>query len=406
MSERHPVDPASVPVLKRETVVQAEPTPDARRILVFGVPMFLFACALVPLVAMLFRSHTQMTLLCIDQDTPAARARALPVSDALLAGDTAIGAEFPVGPRSSVARSWQGVAASPGPYGVLAVWSETELFVSADDGRRFRQVLGGPGDIGAATIDDAGVVFMTRDYQRLGVYVAPDRETWRALPFAGDTLALAADYGWLAWLGLAHDGARDAQLVLALSRDHGATWRTQTIASHADRALMRIEADGFVHMLLLVEDNAAPTMSRLRGHVDGRALEQLARPSDYADAWGLGHGGWAYAIASECADDDNDICAMSSESDARLLSTHTLTDWQLIMASNGASTLAASGDTLLRFEHERVHALTERIPTEISALSVDGIDRALAVVGQDLLRWSPGHGWRVLLSRDDAERLF
>lgn len=405
MSERHPVDPASVPVLKREAVVQAEPTPDAHRILVFGVPMFLFACAMVPLVAMLFRSHTQMTLLCIDQDTPA-RLRGLPASEAFMAGDTAIGAEFPAGPTSSVARPWQGVAASPGPYGVLAVWSETEIFVSVDDGRRFRQVLGGPGELGAATIDDAGVVFATRDYQRLGVYVAPDREMWRTLPFAGDTLALATGHGWLAWLGLAHDGARDAQLVLALSRDHGVSWRTQSIAAHADRALMRIEAGGFVHMLLLVEDSAAPTMTRLRGHVDGRALEQLAWPSDYADVWGLGHGGWAYAIASECADDDNDICAMGPESGAGILSTHTLTDWQLIMASNGASTLAASGDTLLRFERERVDALAERIPTEISALAVDGIDRALAVVGQDLLRWSPGHGWRVLLSRDDAERMF
>jgi len=243
------------------------------------------------------------------------------------------------------------------------------------------------------------VVFATRDYQRLGIHVGPGHEEWRTLPFAGDTLALTTDHGWLAWLGLAHDRARDSQLVLALSRDHGATWRTQTIADHADRALMRIEADGFVHLLLLVEDVATPTMTRLRGHVDGRPLEQLPWPSDHADAWGLGHGGWAYAIASECADDNNDICAMGPESDARLLSTHTLTDWQLVMASNGAATLAASGDTLLGLARNRVTVVAERIPTDISALAVDGIDRALAVVGQDLVRWSPDHGWRVLLSR-------
>ncbi len=396
------------PKLKREAIVRAEPPPQTRHagILVL-TSMALASLAVLVIVPMvhLSISHQRPTSVVVTTtvESPVApqSAAAVVTVRPAPARDLAIGEPLAAGKTlTSDPGVWIGTAASPGPYGVLAVWSSSHLFVSRDDGVGFRQVLGGPGSIGGATIDESGRLFMIRDRRRLGIENTDGSTQWLSLPFSGETLALQSSGGWLGWLALAHDTDSDSAVVLALSSDGGATWRRQSVAEHATHALMRIEPGGVIHLLLRVEDSIDQKMWRLRAHVDGRPMESMPWPSQYADAWGLARGGWAYAIASECATDSNDICAMGPDPADRIVNTEIKTTWNLIMESNSSTTLAASGSSLLRFDGARITRVTDDVPPEVTSFAVDGIDRSLAVVGQHLLRFSPEHGWRIIFSRD------
>lgn len=409
-----PQPPALQPALQREAIVHTPSRAEPHRVVLLAIAGMALLSLLVPLVIVTTQQRPAMTVITVEsQAVPSERIvvveRAVeavpeqPVTEQMRAADDAIGAAIATGAELAPERPWHGIAASPGPFAVASVWSAAELHVSRDDGRTFRQVLGGPGEIGGVAIDETGVVYAVRDARRLGLHTPDGKALWRELPFAGETLGLIAADGWLAWLGLARDTDDSSAVVLAVSADGGQTWRTQRVAEHADQALIAMD-DGAIHLLTLVEDASAPTMKRLLGHVDGRALQELSWPTDYADAWGLGHGGWAYAIASECAGADNAICAVSADAAATgapvMLPSGVVTDWDLLMHSNGGATLAVSGDRLLRAHRSRMTVADERIPAGISALAVDGIDRALAVVGEHVVRWSPTHGWRVLHSAD------
>lgn len=397
--------------LRREAIVETRPRTEPHRTVFVVIAGMALASLLIPIAIVATQSRPTATVITVENhvapdikivEVPVAdmEPAVAPAADQMLARDEAIGEPLQQGAALNAERAWLGAAASPGPVAVAAVWSSTELFLSRDDGRTFAQVLGGPGSIGGAAIDEVGTLFLVRDQKRLGAHNPDGQSLWRELPFAGDTLALTTGAGWLGWLGLAHDSERSSAVVLALSADGGQTWRTQSVAEHADRALMTIEEDGAIYLLTLLEDAAAPSMSRLLGHVDGRALETMRWPSEYADAWGLGADGWAYAIASECASADNAICAMGPDGTSELRPSGVKTDWNLLMHSNGAVALAVSGERLLRTDGARLKVVDERIPTGITALAVDGIDRGLAVVGQHLLRWSPSHGWRVVHTAD------
>ena len=404
MTENRP-DPT--PTLTREAIVQAPSSAGPHRTVLLAIGGMALASLLVPMFIVAGQRHTTTVITVENRTVPApeavtsvatvpAEAIASPSSERIPASDDALGTAWHRGAALTADSSWLGVAASPGPYGVLATWSERELYISRDDGVNFRQVLGGPGAIGGATIDASGALYLVRDQRRLGIETETGAVLWRSLPFAGDTLALTSGGGFLGWLGLAHDTGRSSSVVLAVSADRGQTWRTQTVAEHIDRALMHIEEDGTIQLLTLVEHASAPTMRRLRGHADGRSLQALPWPTDFADAWGLGHGGWAYAIASECATDISDVCAMGPEMSDRLAPTGLKTSWDLLMHTSGEHTLAVSGERLLRADGDRMAVVASDIPAGISALATDGIGRALVTVGPQLVRWSPRHGWRVL----------
>jgi hypothetical protein len=392
--------------LKREAIMRAPRPPDERRQLsaVLGVALGCMAVMVVVpafIIAALGRPQPVISMSPASPFASATWARPLPglvtATDLPLGTPLAPGARLPGALPDDQGEAWRGVAVSSGLHPIVAVWSPSRLFVSRDDGKAFHQVLGGPGEIGGAAIDAYGRLFMVRDRQRLGVQGLDLDTEWRSLPFAGETLQVAAGGVWLGWLALADDSRSDAQVVLALTADGGATWRTQSIADHATGALMRIEDDGTIHLLLVREDAVDPTMRRLRGHVDGRPMQEVPWPSSYAEAWGLGHGGFAYAIASECASEGNDICAMEVHGD--LASTRIATAWSLQMGSNGATTLAASGPDLLRFDGRVATVVDRGAPAEITALAVDGLGRGVAIAGQHLVRWSPRHGWRVLFTQ-------
>jgi hypothetical protein len=389
------------PTLKREAIMRAPRPPDERRQLsaVLGVALGCMAVMVVLpafIIAALGRPRPVVSMPSLP--APADQAR-LPLPGLVAAADLPTGTPLAPGARLvGEGEAWRGVTVSAGLHPVVAVWSRSRLFVSRDDGKKFHQVLGGPGEIGGAAIDAHGRLFMVRDRQRLGVQGLDRDAEWRSLPFAGETLQVAAGGAWLGWLALTDDSRRDAQVVLALTADGGATWRTQSIADHATGALMRIEDEGTIHLLLVREDAVDPTMRRLRGHVDGRPMQEVPWPSNYAEAWGLGHGGFAYAIASECASEGNDICAM--ELHGEVASTRTTTAWSLQMGTNGVTTLAASGPDLVRFDGRVAMVVDRSAPAEITAFAVDGLGRGVGVAGQHLVRWSPRHGWRVLFTRD------
>lgn len=413
MSNQHPTQPL---ILQREAVVHMPSRATSHRALLVAVGATALASVLVP-IAMVASHHTPSptppTVVTIETQytasvqpviAPVTASVPVSVNDAACElsaiDDRERGTAIAANAALMTDRAWRGVAASPAAYGILATWSDTELFVSRDDGDTFNQALGGPGEVGGVVIDGAGVVYAVRDLNRLGVIDSCGVEHWRALPFSGDTLAMAVGHDYLGWLGLAHDRSDSASVVLAISSDGGHTWRTQTIAAHADRALLRMEAGGAVHMLLLEEDSASPTMRRLLANVDGRTPETMTWPTDFADAWGLGHDGWAYAVASECVEEHSAICAVGPTASSPLTSTGMTTAWDIIVNSNGTRTFAVSGDQLLRFDRDRITAEAQRIPVGVTTLAVDGLGRVVVSVGQHLMRLSPNHGWRVLFTRD------
>ncbi|MCG8416681.1 MAG: hypothetical protein MJE77_01905 [Proteobacteria bacterium] len=365
------------------------------------------AIAIVALAAMACLALTVMALVMLRPqvlvvtERTAQAAPATVVLRPALAVDRSIGAGLTSGDAiASDDPSWVGVAATPGPWAALAVWSEQQLFASRNDGASFRQVLGGPGPIGGAVFDRHARLYVVRDTRQLGIEHPDGAVEWKALPFAGETLSVAVGGDWFGWLAMAHDQSDDATLVLALSSDGGTTWRRQAVAAEATRADLRIEPDGAIFMVLQKEDCMDESIQRLRGHVDGRPMAAMSWPTDHAHMWGQGHGGWAYAIASECASDSDDICAMGPNPSHSIESTGLRTDWDIVFGTGGDITLAISGQRVLRFSGPRASVEDQNAPREISALAVDGLGRGLGVLGEHLIRWSPRHGWRVLLSRD------
>jgi len=347
-------------------------------------------------------------LFCVDTslDEPAYEQL---VTEPQRAVDDAIGEAIPIDRNVRVEPAdhdhWRGVTTSTGPYAVVAVWSDAEIFVSRDDGRTFSQALAGPGEVAGTAFDEAGNLFAIRGRDLLGIQRPDGTVSWRSLPFSGATLAVATGAGWLGWLHLQEHEERGAFALVSLSYDQGTTWRHQVVPSHGNTEnSLRIESDGTIRIMGLSEDCHLQETERHEGHVDGRAFREIAWPDDLAAGWGMGSHGWAYTIGTACdgADDGNDLrlCAIGPGPLPAVQATGHLVDWDLRVATNERTTLASSGRLLLQLDANRSSLIDSNAPLALDHFAIDGIGRAVGSVGSTLVRWSPRHGWRVLFAPD------
>jgi hypothetical protein len=318
--------------------------------------------------------------------TPA-RAIQEELATAALAADEAIGAAV-TGDVDDDPNGWRGVAASPDRFGVVALWSDRELWVSRDDGRTFRQELAASERIGAAAVGHDGRVYLARHGGHVGVLTPSGRTVWTRLDYQ-QALAVAHGGTWTVLLALGADRHDGLSPLLWITADHGATWRrlVAPAAGDLDNAL-RVTADGTIDLLVRVTGDLAPRIRHYRGHVDGRPFGGVVDTED-PQPFGLGHDGQMLHLAW-------------TADDVRLEPAHLpVRDWDVVVGAGPGRTLAVSDRHLRTVQDGRATALSDDVPGRVRALAADGIGRSLAIIGRAGLRNSERHGWRRLFELAD-----
>jgi hypothetical protein len=310
------------------------------------------------------------------------------VPDAVRASDEPIGE--PVGELvPGAGDGWRGVAVAPDWYGVIALWTEREVWLSRDDGRTFAQVLAAPEPVAAAAVGGEARVWVARHGGRIGALSPGGRATWTDLGY-DQALALAVSGARIALLALHRD--RDAGLapLLWTSEDHGHSWNAVVAPAHGDRGnLLRIAPDGAVDLLVRRTSevcDAAAHIEHYRGNaVTGRFLRIDAReePQPFA----LSHDGRALALA--WGEERSVVTPLGIE----------VHDWDLVAGSGPDRTLLVADGRLLELDAvNQIRAATQPLPGRPDALAGDALERTAAIIGRHAVRHSPVHGWRRLMA--------
>ncbi|HLU68003.1 MAG TPA: hypothetical protein VKZ63_17085 [Kofleriaceae bacterium] len=312
---------------------------------------------------------------------------------ATLAADDPIGRPATAPLESGGEPGWLGVAASPDARGVIAFWSEREVWVSRDDGRSFHQELAAPEPIGAVTVGLDGRVFAARHGGRLGMLTPGARTVWLELEFE-QALALAQGGRWVALLCLHRDVRDGLAPLLWLSGDSGSTWRRLVVPEAGEfENQLRVSPDGTIDLLVSAAGELGAVSRHHRGHVDGRPFSLVAEGAA-PEPFGLTHDGRTARLALQGGGGGGDRMWLEPFEIA-------VRDWDLALGAGPDRTLVAA-DGLLLAGGGAAGALTvldAALPGRIEQLTGDGIGRSLAIAGRLGLRHSALHGWRVLFER-------
>lgn len=300
-----------------------------------------------------------------------------------------------------------GAAASPGHHGVLAAWTDDEVFLSEDDGRTFSRVLRGRGKVRAVALNDAGDLFVAR----------ADRHEHVALGGRGALLVRAAGGGESAsslpegmprsiFVGGATVGVvldREGE-VFALSHDAGRTFQDEA-ASIGNAGFSAIVApDGSIDAMTGYEAacGGGGQARERRDPVTGE-WTALAWGLDAPFDWGLGANGFAYGV-DECGPGEHDArCVIAvGASPKAVLRLPPLAAWaSLQVSTNGRDTFALYGPYLIDLDGERGRVVDTRAPSDTWIASVDSDGRVLGLADGSVLRWSREEGWRPLAGGGD-----
>jgi len=323
----------------------------------------------------------------LDHDATISEPSEEELPTAALAVDAPIGAPVK-GEIADDPNGWRGVAASSDRFGVVALWSERELWVSRDDGITFRQQLAAAEPIGAAVVGADGRVYLARHGGRLGMLTPSGRTVWTQLDY-DQALALGHGGVWTVLLALSADRQDGLSPLLWISPDQGATWRRliAPAAGDLDNAL-RITADGSIDLLVRVTGDLAPRIRHYRGHVDGRPFAGVADTED-PQPFGLGH--------------DGQMLDLTWTSDqVHLEPSHLgVHDWDIVLGAGGDRTIAIADRRLWNLNHSHPTVVSNQVPGRVRALAADGIGRSVAIIGRVGLRHSERHGWRRLFELTD-----
>lgn len=324
----------------------------------------------------------------------------------------------------SARAEWLGVAASHEDRdGPIALWSTTELRVSADDGASFtswpmpvtnvRSVLVlADGSVLVLGGTELGAHTLLRRVRADGVVEVLDAPAWISTVAArGDrVVALLAEEGALATL--APDGSWStrplppwfdpATCAAGLSDAEAAEAECVDGRSASSQATMAIDPDGTVHLV----DVEVSTCGRIDVLEWARIVTVTAEgatgtqrphlsPTDpiYPTRWAAAWHGWVYAL-----DEDGGLAGLV-HGQARAIAgprgTERAGGSTLLLVSNGALTVAEVGDALVRLDGLRATPLTT-LPSDVVLGDVDARGRVLAVGPAGAVRWSRRSGWQAL----------
>jgi hypothetical protein len=300
-------------------------------------------------------------------------------------------------PGAADASVWRGARVSRGPGGAMAVWSESALLVSRDDGRSFELLAGGSGRPVAVAVGAAGTVFVARASGltdsphaafTLEAHVAGRPPRRSPLP-VDEVHDLATGGGWLVVLGRGQ---------LLATRDQGQTfWRSPFASDYGQ--VLSVDADGGID-LLVADVNTCGSSDRLERlkHLRGKAGEPL-RDAPYQPAAGPPIGRWTPTGRGA-------VHAQSALGIVRVQRARGTLVWAappppdppprwwppFAVVGDGRTTVASHGGTLVRLAPGRPTELVRDLPDGFTVQAVDSHGRVLGLAGGTLYRWSAGGG--------------
>lgn len=328
------------------------------------------------------------------------------------------------------------------PGGPLVVFSDSELFVSRDDGATFVPMAAPVPHVRDVAIERDGTLVVlggtdAGEETRLARVhadgsISPMRvSSWvSAIAVGGDVLAATMPYE--SAIGLARVGG---ELVphptppsfgtAACAHAPGSDACAEARVLSTDASLF-VDRDGTSHVVdvevntcgssdildwarvLLVEPSGAMRVRALfhpRPDASGALERVVAVPlgiAVYPTRWTAGPHGWAYALT-----EDGALAALGRSAAApRVLprapglpTPDALEGGEpLALPSNGALTVTQLGSVLVQLDGLRARVLADDIPADARVADVDARGRVLAVGPRALHRWSRRNGWRLLWS--------
>lgn len=335
-----------------------------------------------------------------------------------------------------------GVAASARKHGHLAAWSRDSVFYSDSDGRTFREVLHGPGQIYDAAVDCRGAVFVVRGSdQGFMLGYAHAREQWWRPIHMRDTqynspynesehsfgeVSLSVGGGWLAikapvdFFSLPHE---DAHHALAVSRDGGASWSFPKIPDDGGIEYVHVASiDDYGRMRMLglegdckYEGTSLQTIQLATGDV----VTQKQLSLSYQLITTMSHR-WAYSSQGchgpLCALDMRNIVRDEYEGTIRWKPVtgfsaqrrvgDTAHEGQEEMDERAASVYengrvyARLGKHIFRLRGRKATRIGDQISDTVEFRAMDSSYRLIGLSRGALVRWSPRHGVRAIRGQD------
>jgi hypothetical protein len=309
---------------------------------------------------------------------------------------------------SEGSKEWKGIAVSPDVPGVIALWSELEIWLSGDNGGRFQRVLDGPGPVGAVVIGEDGTVYAIRG-ARLGALPAEGKPRWHELPFEGQTIAFSFGGDYLAWFARVTLNEQEGHYarLLTLSEDQGRSWfllKIMDTTSH-DSGVIRISDAGEIEFIY--DESSAPdlppALKRYKGRADRRILQ--ARGEYYTPyVAGVGHDGTVYIPGSYC-DGVAAVCVATRDGhETKVVGGVKAVDGAIVddpsslsrVLTDGKVTYSLAAEGLFTLRAGVAEVVSEPAPEGFRLMAIEGSDQVLGVVGGSLVRWSKKHGFRIL----------
>jgi hypothetical protein len=288
------------------------------------------------------------------------------------------------------------VAAAAAPQ--IAYSYDGHVRVSDDDGATFRQVLGGR-PVDQVAMSPSGVLY-ARSGTWLGIRTPDGARRWREVQVAACESEDCHDR--IATLGEAIVWLHDEQI--AISHDHGATWRWIDTSAQAWNVLGdgelftwrgslyetlrywdRCGVDDWPTYRLSAEHRVSHTIFQPGYRDAGDQLAALVPADDVESSWSWEGRCWHDEL------DEPRPCPVGASARWQMLAAQTLRPVE------GGRTLAVYDGSLVEVCERGARVVYRKFPLpRISA--VDRAGRPLVAYPEGVLRWSPQHGWRRLAS--------
>ena len=299
----------------------------------------------------------------------------------------------------------EGIAASRYDRGTFAIWRENKASVTRDDGANFTTLRCPEEDsIEYVTFSGDGTFFVFCHKSNLLLVQTLQETLTRALPFVGAVVAVAANKSQLVWLG------RDPEYkeLLAISSDQGKTWKLSQSEEGAvdpgtDGNALYLSESGQLHEITGFEAGCGGGyQSRYGRGLNQKEWSKLSWPLDTPYNFALGDSGWAYGLEWTYVEGKSiqQLMAVTKNQEevTLVLSQQLSQDLPWSIASNDARTLLQWEAGLYELKGAKAKELPTKVPEGFVLSSVDHDGNAVGLFRGYPARWSPQHGWQLLLS--------
>lgn len=313
---------------------------------------------------------------------------------------------------ADLGRAWVGVSASP-TSSSLALWTESELFVSYDGGERVEPIAIGS-KIHAAASDELGKVWVLHETAagtQLSTIENGIVTLDQPVPMTkiGTVEHFAASASLIAVLAFtdsqgdkeSYDDSPHMQVLDTVSGDWK-SWDFPQWGNAGNR--IATSPDGFIDIMGGSEASCGGGYQyHYRSALASEEWQEIAWPMDTPFGFVIGAEGWSYAFDSDCVDIKSDktlytICATDPTGKIKQVQGATLSEEYgeaFLAASNGTVHYAAIDKSLVSLHGNTLKTLAT-LPSPASSLQVDDTGRALMMSEEKLWSWSPQSGWKAL----------